>query len=69
MVVTVPHLDIASTIEADDPLTVAEWSAGDDKAKSLLDPQSPKKLDVRQTVDLKAGKTTTLHLRAADEDK
>ena len=64
LVVDVPHLDITSIIEADNPLTVAEWSAGGAKSKSLLDPQSPKKLDVRQTVDLKAGKTTTLHLRA-----
>ena len=64
LVVGVPDITIHSSIQAEDPLALAEWSV-DNKAKSLLDPQSEKKLDVSQKVTLQAGRTTVLRLRAA----
>jgi WD40 repeat protein len=65
LVVDQNKLAVESTVEAKDPLTLAEWSAGGEKAKSLLEPKPSNKLTLQQTVTLLPGKTTLLQVRAA----
>jgi WD40 repeat protein len=65
LVVDKKKIEVVGAVEAEHPLTLAEWSAGGDKPKSLLDPQSPKKLTVHETVELLPGKATVLQVRAA----
>jgi WD40 repeat protein len=65
LVVDRPKVEVESAIQAENPLTLAEWSAGGETVKLPLDPQSPNKLAVRRTVELKPGKTTMLQVRAA----